>query len=170
MDDLCVIRVQGQDGQTTWTPCVRADSVRGTYYVRLLLLAPKSVKSPAENERTRGKSEGSQRARPGTGRVKSAKKSAAGTLLSLAQPSFQIVAGDVFSYVLAPVLPPVLPTLIAQAQKTTEATVGGVARPLLIVHSWASVLGWKLLRGVWGFGRSGKAGKAAKAGRGPIII
>lgn len=38
------------------------------------------------------------------------------------------------------------------------------------MHSWTSVLAWKLLRNVWGLGRNGKAGKAGKTGRGPIII
>lgn len=73
--------------------------------------------------------------------------------------SGQISAGTVISYSLSQISPPVLPALVAKP--------GSGARPLLIVHSWASVLAWKLLRILGGGAKSGKSGKA---GRGPAVV
>lgn len=73
--------------------------------------------------------------------------------------SGRISAGEVVSYSLSPISPPVLPALVAKP--------GSGARPLLIVHSWASVLAWKLLRVLGG---GAKAGKSGKVGRGPAVV
>lgn len=113
MDDLCVVGVNGPAGESAWTPCVRADSVRGVHYVRLLLLLPKSAKSQAENTKNPRKPESESVTNPSRGRQNSARKQAAAGLLSLARKPLVLTPGDALGYVLVPVLPPVLPTLIA---------------------------------------------------------
>ena len=49
MDDLCMVRLANSSEEPVWTPCVRADSVHGVPYVRVLLLSTRTGQMQPEN-------------------------------------------------------------------------------------------------------------------------